>query len=198
VAAHDGQRRGAPAGLDPDQNIGFGRSDRGDEVAGGEVAVGQHEHARPQAAQQLRSVGGLPAGDRAEDRVDEGAGAAGHQRQQPGLGVAGAAMMPAPLGERRQVRRAVRHGHDSPVDRAHQQPAPPRPAFARDRCRAAEQVKQEPQRRRPDPAACLCQRAGRGCGHRQARQGRGELAPHTRIPSLREQAGSQQQIHHHP
>ena len=198
TAGQDGELGGALPGADADQELRLGRRDLGGQGAGGEVAVGQHDHARPQAAQQRRSVGGLPAGGRAEHRVDEGAGAAGHQRQQPDLGVAGAAVVARVLGEPGQVRRAVGHRQDGAVDRAHQQPVPPCPALARGSGRAAQQIKQEPQRRGPDPAPRLGQRPRGRCRRRDTSQPSGELAPHPRIPQLREQAPGQQQVDHHP
>jgi site-specific DNA recombinase len=193
-----GQRRELAPVLDPDQDISFGAGDRRDQGGCREVAVQQHDHACPQAAQQARCVGGLPARSGAEDRVDEGAGTARHQRQQAGLGIAGAAVVAAPLGEPGQVRRAVWHGQGGAIDRAHQQPAPPRPTTARNRGRAAQQIKQEPQRCGADPAACLRQRASRGCCHRQAGQARGEPVPHPQVSQFREQAPGQQQVDHHP
>ncbi len=192
------QRRELAAVLDPDQDISFGAGDRRDQGGGREVAVGQHHHASTQAAQQAGRVGGLPAGGGAGHRIDEGAGTARHQRQQAGLGIAGAAVAAAPSGEPGQVGRAVRHGQGGAVDRAYQHAAPPGAAAARNSGRAAQQIEQEPQRRDADPAACLRQRASRGCRHRQAGQARGELGPRPRVPQLREQARGQQQVHHHP
>ncbi len=62
-------------------------------VSSGEVAVGQHDHPRPQGAQQMVGVGGLPDSVGAERGVDDGAGTACHQGQDPGQGVAGAALV---------------------------------------------------------------------------------------------------------
>ena len=53
------------------------------------------------------------------------------------------------------------HAQHSAVDRADQQSVPPGGPAVQDRGRAAQQVEQEPQRPRPDPAAGLGQRARR-------------------------------------
>jgi hypothetical protein len=56
-AAHAREFRRTPAGLDPDQEISLGVCDRGEQRAGGEVAIGQQEHPDPQTAQQSGRVG---------------------------------------------------------------------------------------------------------------------------------------------
>jgi hypothetical protein len=48
------------------------------------AAVQQHDHALVHRAQQPGQVGRFPVGGRAEDRVDDSPGAAGHQLDQPG------------------------------------------------------------------------------------------------------------------
>jgi hypothetical protein len=52
------------------------------QVLDGEVAVGEQQHARAQAAEQPWRVADLADGERAEDRVDDGAGTTGHDRDQ--------------------------------------------------------------------------------------------------------------------
>jgi hypothetical protein len=53
-----------------------------DQIADGEVPVGEEQHAGFQAAEQGWCVADFADGDRAEDRVDDGAGSAGHDRDQ--------------------------------------------------------------------------------------------------------------------
>ena len=88
---------GIAADLDPDQQVGAGVGDRDEPVSGGEVAVGQHDHPGVQGAQEMVGVGGFPGPVGAEGGVDDGAGAARHQGQHPGQGVAGAALVAAAL-----------------------------------------------------------------------------------------------------
>jgi site-specific DNA recombinase len=78
-----GQHRQLTVALEPDQQLRLGGSDLFEQLAVVEVAVQQHDHARPQAGEQLPGSGGLPAAGGAEGRVDDAAGAAGGQCQQP-------------------------------------------------------------------------------------------------------------------
>jgi hypothetical protein len=116
--------RKVAAGLDPDQQLGAGVGDRGDQRLGGEVPVGQHDHAAVQGAQQVPGIAGLPDAARAERGVDDGAGTARDQRQHADHRISGAAeVAPAPA-ELPQVRRGVRAAHRGAVDRG-DQPATP-------------------------------------------------------------------------
>ena len=194
-AAQDREPRGAVPGADPDQEVRPGSRDLRGQEPGAEVPVGEQDHARVQAGEQARGVGGLAAGDGPEHGVDDGAGAAADQDQQPQHRVAGGAVRAAALlGVDGQVRLAVGDGHDRAVDRADQQSPPPRPA----RGRAAQQEEQLAQRRRAEPAPCLGHR-GRGRDrHGQPAQPRGHAVPDLRVAQLGEQAPRQQQVDHDP
>ena len=99
----------------------------------------------------------------AEHGVDDGAGAAADQDQQPQHRVAGGAVPAAALpGVDGQVRLAAGNGHDRAVDRADQQSPPPRPA----RGRAAQQEEQLAQRSRaePPPAWVIADAVGTATG----------------------------------
>ena len=90
------------------------------------------------AAQQADGAGHLAGADRAEHGVDQRAGPAADQGQQPQHRVAGAAGRAAALlGVDSQVRCAVGDGHDGAVHGADQQPPPPGCARGRaaSRCR---------------------------------------------------------------
>ena len=176
--------------------MGPGPGDLGQEVPGGEVAVGQHDHPGAQAAQQPRGVGRLPEAGRPEHDVDQRPGTARHQCQQPQLGVPGTAVGAGLLGVPGADCVAVGDRNDGPVDRAHQQPAPPHPALARPGQWAPEQVEEPLHRRRPDPPPGLGHRAGRR--HRARVSAGGQFAPHTAVADLGEQAAGQQQVDHHP
>jgi hypothetical protein len=102
-----GQHRQLAVGFEPHQQVRLGGGDRGDQLAGVEVAVQQHEHAGSQAAKQLPGVAQLAGGGGAVGGVDEGAGAAGHQRQQPQQRIPRAAVVAGLLGEHAQVGRGV-------------------------------------------------------------------------------------------
>jgi hypothetical protein len=192
-AAQDGELRGLAAGPDPDEEVRLGSRDLRGQEPGAEAAVGEQDHARVQAGEQGRGAGGLALGHGAEHGVDDGAGPAADQDQQPQHRVAGGAVRAAALlGVNSQVRLAVRDGHDRAVDRDRQQPPPPRPA----RGRAAQQEEQLAQRPRAEPAPRLGHR-GRGRDrHGQPAQSRGHAVPDLDIAQLGEQAPGQQQVNH--
>jgi hypothetical protein len=77
------------------------------ELAGGEVALGQHDHPAPQHTEQVTGIGGLPDPVGAQRRVDDRAGAAGHQGQNPGQGIAGVPLVTTAAVVDRQVGRGV-------------------------------------------------------------------------------------------
>ena len=194
--AQDRKLRGAVPAADPDQEVGPGSRDLRGQEPGAEVPVGEQDHARVQAGEQCRGAGGLALGHGAEHGVDDGAGAAADQDQQPQHRVAGGAVLAAALpGVDGQVRLAVGNGHDRAVDRAGQQSPPPRPA----RGRAAQQEEQLAQRSRAEPPPGLGHR-GRG----RDRHGRSPPSPAvTRcqtcgVAQLGEQAPCQQQVDHDP
>ncbi len=148
-----------------------------------------------QAAQQAGGVAELAGRDRPEHGVDDGAGPAADQGQQPQCRVAGPAVGAAALlGVDRQVRLAVRDRHDRAVDRDRQQPPPAR--FRR--ARAAQQEEQLAQRSRAEPAPRLGHRGrGRDRDGKPA-QPRGQPVPDLDIAQLGEQAPRQQQVDHDP
>ena len=191
--AQDRKLRGAVPAADPDQEVGPGSRDLRGQEPGAEVPVGEQDHARVQAGEQCRGAGGLALGHGAEHGVDDGAGAAADQDQQPQHRVAGGAVLAAALpGVDGQVRLAVGNGHDRAVDRAGQQSPPPRPA----RGRAAQQEEQLAQRSRAEPPPGLGHR-GRGRDrHGQPAQSRGHAVPDLGVAQLGEQAPRQQQVHH--
>ena len=195
AAAQDRKLRGAVPAADPDQEVRPGSRDLRGQEPGAEVPVGEQDHSRVQAAEQARGAGGLAFGYRAEHGVDDGAGAAADQDQQPQHRVAGGAVRAAALlGVDGQVRLAVGNGHDRAVDRDRQQSPPPRPA----RGRAAQQEEQLAQRSRAEPPPGLGHR-GRGRDrHGQPAQSRGHAVPDLGVAQLGEQAPRQQQVHHDP
>jgi hypothetical protein len=80
--AQDGELRGAGPGPDADRELRPGGDLRGQEP-GAEVPVGEQDHPGAQAGRQQRGAGGLAVGHGAEHGVDDGAGAAADQGQEP-------------------------------------------------------------------------------------------------------------------
>lgn len=148
-----------------------------------------------QAGEQGRGAGGLTGRDRPEHGVDDSAGAAADQGQQPQHRVAGAAVHAAALlGVDGQVRLAVRDRHDRAVDGGHQQSPPPRLT----RRRPAQQEEQLAQRPGTQPAPRLGHRGrGGGRGRQPVQPGR-KPPPDLRISQPGEQAPGQQQVDHDP
>lgn len=119
TAAQDGQ---SAAALHSDQHVRAGLGHGAHQRLGGEVPVQQHDHALAHAVEQARCIRRLAVGGRAEHRVDDRAGAAGHQHEQPQRRISRTTVVAAVLGERGQIRRAVGHRHGRAVDRADRQP----------------------------------------------------------------------------
>src|SRR6266545_4158192 len=88
-----GQHRQLAVGLEPHQQMRLGGGDLAQEGGVVEVAVQQHEHARPQAAQQPTGIAWLAAAGGAVGGVDQAAGAAGHQGDQAQQRIARAAVV---------------------------------------------------------------------------------------------------------
>ena len=192
------QHRRLAVALDADQQVRLRGGELADQRGDIEVTVQQHDHAGVQAARQPPGAVLLTAADRAEDRVDDRARAAGHQGHQPQQRVARPAVAAGLLTVDGQVPGAIGDAHDGAVNSAHQQPVPAdRPGRDR-RGRTAQQVKQPPQRRGAEPRAGLPQGVITGTGRRQRAQAGDQLVPHLPVPQLSEQAPGQQQVDHHP
>ena len=165
-----------------------------DQVRGGEVAVGEQQHALVEAAQKLWCIVGFAHAQGAEDGVEYGAGAACDHGQHPQHRIPRRAVAAAGPAERGQVRRGVGGEHRRAVDRAYQQATPSR----RTGGGAADQVEQLPQRFDTDAATGLRQRRGHRIGDVDPVQARGHPSPHLAVAELGEQRRRQQQVHHHP
>jgi site-specific DNA recombinase len=124
--------------LAPDEQVGAGGGDLVNQAGNGEVAVGQQQHSRPQAAEQAWRIAELAGAVGAEHSAEDGARAAGHHGYQPQHRVPRAAMGAGLPPIAAQVRRAVRHEHGGAIDRAHQQSPPP----GSTRGRASQQTEQ--------------------------------------------------------
>src|SRR6266704_2562779 len=103
------QHRQLAVAFEPHQQVRLGGGDRFDQFAVVEVAVQQHDHAGLEAAQQPTGIAWLAAAGGAKGRVDDRAGAAGHQGQQPQQRIPRAAVVAGLLGEPAQVGRGVGH-----------------------------------------------------------------------------------------
>lgn len=90
------------------------------------AAIGQKQHARGEAGQQMPHLSGLAAGAGAEDRIDQGPGAAFHQRRQVHLGIAGGAVPGAMPFEDGHVVRGVGRLHGGGIPGHQPQPLPER------------------------------------------------------------------------
>ncbi len=151
-----------------------------------------------QRAHQPPAVGGLAVAAWAERGVDDGPGAAGGQRGQTDLRVAGGGVLVGALAQAVAGAGVVGHVQAGAVDRAHEHPAPAGSTGQRAGGRAAQQIEQRPQRTGTQPGAGVPQSGGRDLRDRQAIQRAGQLAPYGRIPGVLEQAGRQQQVDHDP
>jgi site-specific DNA recombinase len=191
-------------GRDPPQQVRPGPGSGGPQAVAVEVPVGQQQHPRAQAAQQVpgqRLLSGALAVQRARCRPQQPPGAAGDQRHQPHLRVV--AVLPAPgPAESGDVRLAGRHLDSGPVPgRRHQ------PADQRSRCRLRPQRPRQPpeqQLERPlaEPAPDPGQRRRRRDLpprrlQRPAQPGR-QLPQHLLIRQAGEQAQPQHEIHAQP
>ncbi len=156
TAAQDGQ---SAAALHSDQHVRAGLGHGAHQRLGGEVPVQQHDHALAHAVEQARCIRRLAVGGRAEHRVDDRAGAAGHQHEQPQRRISRTTVVAAVLGERGQIRRAVGHRHGRAVDRADRQPFQARrqplphlpPAQPGEQTPGQQQIHHHPGRQIPHP-----------------------------------------------
>jgi site-specific DNA recombinase len=190
--------------LGPPQQVRAGRRRSVPQLVAVEVPVGQQQHPRAQAAQQVpgaRLLAAALAGHRAGGRTEQRPGAAGDQRHQPQLRVMAALTAPQPA-ERGDIRAAGLGGHDSPVPGHRQQPADMRPSRPARRQRRAQPPEQRLQRLVPDPAAHPGQRGRRrhppARRRQRALQPRGHLAQHLPVRQVAEQAQPQHEIHPEP
>lgn len=133
--AEPGQVRAVRAGTDPgqdaavlasDQQVRAGGVDLCDQGLRCEVAIREQQHARPMAMEKSWGVGCFADASGPEDGIDDGAGAARDHREQPQQRIPGAAVGAALAAVTGQVRRTVGQRQRRPVDRADQQPPPPR------------------------------------------------------------------------
>ncbi|GAA0959676.1 hypothetical protein GCM10009575_092430 [Streptomyces rhizosphaericus] len=149
-------------GREPGQEGGTGAIHGLKEGVGGESPVQQHDHARMQGAQQAASEDGFARLAGAEDRVDDRAGAAGHQGDQQDLRVAGGGgVLIGSFAQPSPHVRVVWHVQVRAVDGDDQQSGPAGAGGADRTGRTAEQVEQGLQRAHAQPAPGVSQ-SGRG------------------------------------
>ncbi len=142
-----GQHRQPAAGAQPDQELGAGGGDLGQERGGVEAPVGQHQHVRPQQVQQLAGVIGLAGGGRPEHRAEQRPGAGLHQGHQLHRRVAGDPERGFHLPQPAAVTPGVGHLDGGAAVEGHRPvPAEPHPRGARLRHRPGQHLKQLHQR----------------------------------------------------
>ena len=144
-------------------------------------------------------MAGLAPAARAEHGVDDRPGAAGDERDQQDLRVAGGVgVLVGPLAQPGPGSGIVGDVQAGPVDRDHQQPSPAGPGGADRGRRAPQQVEQGAHRAHSEPGAGVPQPGCSDLRQRQRTQRGGKPGPHRRIAALLEQRGCQQQVDRHP
>jgi len=189
------QHRGTAGGRPPDQELGLGAGNFGQEPSGVEAAVHQYQHRLIQQVQQLARPVLLAGCGGAEDRAEQRPGAGLHERHELDDGVSGLAQGRLQLAQPGPVPVRVRDLDGlAPVECDRPVPAEHDPRGARLARRPGQHLEQQLQRRDADPAAQIPQCLPRRAGQAHPAQRRGQLAPHPRVSGIREQAHREQEV----
>ena len=194
-----GQHRRLADRADPGQELRAGAGQLGEELAGVEAAVEQHQHVPVEQTQQATRVVGLCGRRRPEHRTQQGAGPGLDQGHQFHHRVAGDAVRGAQLAQPGPVAVGVGHLDRHAAIEGHRPvPAEPHARGGRLCHRPRQRLEQRLHRGGADPAAQIPQRLVRH-RHAQPSAEAGEHArPHLRRTHTREKGKGQNEIHANP
>ena len=193
------QHRQATVAAQPDQVVGAGGGELGEEVGGVEAAVGQHQHVRPEQPEKPACVVGLPDRGRAEHRAQQCAGAGLDQGHQLHRRVAGDAERGAQFAQPGPVALAVGdldRGAAVEGDRAEAPEPHSRSAWPGHR--PGQHLEQRLDRGGAQAATQIPQRLVRRARHAQPPQAGDQLAPHLAVAQGGKQAQRQHEVHPDP
>ena len=193
------QHRQATVAAQPDQVVGAGGGELGEEVGGVEAAVGQHQHVRPEQPEKPARVVGLPDRGRAEHRAQQCAGAGLDQGHQLHRRVAGDAERGAQFAQPGPVALAVGdldRGAAVEGDRAEAPEPHSRSAWPGHR--PGQHLEQRLDRGGAQAATQIPQRLVRRARHAQPPQAGDQLAPHLAVAQGGKQAQRQHEVHPDP